>query len=274
MRRFRLCEWLARLIFGPPMGVGLNTHFGYVIGGDYLTRAHAVGYRLARIDGQNCTTAIMLEQIAEAEAAGFRTLTTVWEAARVRLLAGKRAEFWNEPDGDHLPGVFRRLLDEACAAAYENDVELWAPGLSNTDRDSLRWLEAVRDAGGGWPRRGLRGISLHTYGPFPHDGFATREEEWAAARAACAGRPFIVTEFGWANTTGFTEEQQAAVMRKEWLSIEAAGAREAYDFQMLDGTDPDQREHRYGSFRCDAAGVIGELKPKAYVIPDHLIDEV
>ena len=148
------------------------------------------------------------------------------------------AEWGNEPDGDIWPPTYRTRLDEACLVARDMGISLWAPAISNLDRDSLRWLEWVREAGGGhWPE-GLAGISVHRYGngtfEWPHEGFASRDEEVDRLLESATGSPYIVTEFGYPTTPVSTfrrrakrtrylradlhlsEDEQADNIAKEW----------------------------------------------------------
>ena len=50
------------------------------------------------------------------------------------------------PTGTSCPSTYRTQLDRACEHAAYFHLRLWAPALSNLDRDSLFWLERVRGA--------------------------------------------------------------------------------------------------------------------------------
>src|SRR3990167_3223314 len=48
----------------------------------------------------------------------------------------------------------------------------------------------------------------------------------------------------------------------------------ACQFQIHDGPNPTNREHRYGIYRCAADGTIGGLKPVAYTVPREEVNMI
>jgi hypothetical protein len=134
----------------------------------------------------------------------------------------------------------------------------------------LAWGREVR--GDGWPA-GMFGLSWHSYGPYPHAPWwkmltTPVEREFRALTALADGLPIFISEFGWANTSGSSELQQAEEARKLWaLLTRCLDPWGLSWFQIHDGPDPTMREHRYGTYRCDAQGNIGDLKPVAYTVP-------
>ena len=177
----------------------LMTHFQGQVDRATLSEVRGFGFRGARLDcSAPCPVDTMVAMLADCDACDLRPLPMVWDTERLAALAGREAEWGNEPDFTWDPAAYRAELDIACAVARERGVALYAPALGNLSRDALGWLEAVR--GGGWPD-GLHGISVHRYGDgtfeWAHDGFRSRADEVAALLALCDGLPFIVTEFGY-----------------------------------------------------------------------------
>lgn len=243
------------------MRCGLQTHFDAPIDRDTLRQIRAFGFTDCRIDAQACSSETMLQMVNDAQAENLTPLVMVKDTAKLLALpADAEVEWGNEPDGDIEPTHYRAVLDEACEIAASQGLTLWAPAISNLNEKALKWLNQVRDAGQGWPA-GLHGISAHSYGPFPHHGFDTREGEVRWLKAACIDKPFIITEFGQASCDGVSEEAQADFCRAEWAFWQQQGAEAAFLFQLNDGKFP-VRESRYGIRRCD-----GSWKPSAETIP-------
>ena len=247
---------------------GLQTHFGARIPLDELAYIYSKGIRLARIDAQTCSHETMLELFGDCHTCDLAPLVIVGAQDYTRLAmlpAGTMVEWTNEPDGDISPRAYRADLNTACQMAERQGVELWAPAISNLDEDSLMWLNKVRDWGGGWPE-GLAGISAHSYGPFPHKGFSSREREVYWLKAACGDLPFMITEMGLASEGGVSEQEQADFAREEWQFWTDQGAVAAVWFQIHDGPT-ETREHRYGWRRCAADGTLLGWKPVSESVP-------
>ncbi len=255
---------------------GIQTHIEEWTPPTRLREVYALGYRLARIAAMDCSVEVMLQNVRDAREAGLTPVVTIADPERIRhFQPGDFIECRNEDDGDISPEEYRRILDEMAAISLEVGTRLWGGVGSNTDDDTLKWGNEVRDCGGGWPT-GMFGLSWHSYGPYPHDGFTAREGqhrafgecEWLLALAN--GLPILMSEFGDANTTGVTEEQQAAVINDLWRLWEQIGLWGACLFQIHDGPDAMQYEHRFGIYRCDDKGQVGGLKPVAFVVPQPL----
>jgi len=269
--------------------VGLQTHFNAPIDDATLDQIRDFGFRWARIDAQVCDHATMVNMIADVLAASLMPLPIVYDDERLEVLgvlAPLDVEWGNEPDGDIAPATYRPLLDRACAIAAAHGLRLWAPAISNLDRDSLLWLERVREVGGGWPE-GLYGLSAHRYGDgtfdYAHPPATTRTEEVEALRALCDGRPFLITEFGYPSTPvsamtrrpkrtkwlrpdlHLTEAEQAENIAKEWAFWATfPDCRAPFDYQINDGIQADES---YGIRRCAPDGTLTDWKPAAYTVP-------
>lgn len=256
------------------MRAGLQTHIEGWVPIERLHQVRALRFELARIAAMACDAESMLTFVEDAQAAGLLPIVTIAEPSRIRRLVpyGAHAECRNEDDGDLSPKEYRRILDEMAAIALETGVPLWGGVGSNTDEDTLAWGREVR--GDGWPV-GMYGLSWHSYGPYPHEGFKPKpgehpcqaEMRWLVALAD--GRPILLSEFGEANTTGTSEAQQASTITTLWQAWQRLDLWGACLFQIHDGPNPTEREHRYGIFRCAPDGTIGDLKPVALTVPQN-----
>lgn len=253
------------------MQPGIQSHIEERIPLVRLQQAYALGYRLARIAAMECSVETMLQMVGDAKTAGLTPIVTIADPERIRLFQqGDFIECRNEDDGDISPKAYRAILDDMAKLSLEVGTRLCGGVGSNTDNDTLRWGNEVR--GSGWPK-GMYGVSWHSYGPYPHEGFAPRsgkhpawgECEWLIAMAA--GLPILISEFGEANTTPTTEQHQADTIRDLWQLWQDMGFWGACQFQIHDGKDPTNPEHRFGIYRCDSNGVIGDLKPVAFMVP-------
>lgn len=268
---------------------GLQTHFNAAnVDRETLRQVRGpFNFRWARVDVQLCDAATMLAALEDVRACDLRPLPIVADEPRIEELPAwcEDAEYWNEPDGDIPPQVFRPMLDRACRLAASRGVRLWAPAISNLDRDSLYWLRRLRDEGGGWPE-GLYGISAHRYGDgtfeHPHDGFASREEEVDALRDICNGLPFIITEFGYPSIAGsfrrssalcqryhkstLSEAQQAERIAQEWQFWRDQNTI-PFLYQLNDGPSPTELGDHYGIRRCAPDGTLTDWKPAAHTVP-------
>lgn len=241
---------------------GIQSHFNSLVDLGTLHQVRTLGFRLARIDAQTCSHETLVQMLADVAACDLQPLPIVADFERLWLIpTGMDCEWSNEPDGDVSPAEYRHELDVACAIALERGLKLWAPALSNLDEDSLKWLNQVRDAGaGGWPD-GLHGVSVHSYGPFPHEGFSSRDAEVKWLKLACVGLPFLVSEFGLSTSEGVTEDAQAAFYVEEWAFWQRHGATAAIAYQLHSGPT-NEREDQYGIRRFD-----GSWKPSAFTVP-------
>lgn len=216
------------------------------------------GYQLARIAAMECSDAVLLECVRDVEAVGMRPFITIADPERMRLFPGRDWECRNEDDGDISPAAYRRILDDMAKVAVDTGSRLWGPTCSNTNRKCVRWAKSVR--GSGWPV-GMHGLSWHSYDPHENT-------EFAAVEALADGRPIIYSEFGYPSL-GITDEEQAAKKRALWQFYEQRGAYGAIWFQIHDGPNPNEREHRYGIRACAPDGTLLDWKPSAYtIVPD------
>lgn len=257
----------------------LGTHFNHPVDRETLTQIRAFGFRWARIDAQGCDAATQHQMIADAQACDLVPLVIVYDLERLRTVPpGLVVEWGNEPDGDIFPSTYRTQLEAACEVAGATGVELWAPAISNLDRNSLFWMERVR--AGAWPE-GLVGITAHRYGngtfDWAHDGFASRDEEVAALVKLCDGRPYMITEFGYPTDPaggqrgrvvqrGLSEAEVAANIAQEWAFWQAQGCQVPFLYQINDGPGSDEK---YGIRRCGPDGhpITNSWKPAAYQVP-------
>jgi hypothetical protein len=261
---------------------GLGTHFNARVDLPTLEHIRAFGFREARMDAMACDHTTMLEMWKDCWAADLRPLPIVYDVERLNLLpvGDTDVEWGNEPDGDILPSTYRAHLDEACKlAAKKGGLRLWAPAISNLDRDSLKWLELVR--GAGWPK-GMHGVSVHRYGDgtfeFAHDGFADRDDEVLALLELCDGLPFICTEFGYPTGTArsgakrekflqaglnLSEARAAVNITKEW-EFWRHYTDKPFLYQINDGQE-DYEKYGIRRFPWD----LNQWKPSAYTVPQE-----
>ena len=240
---------------------GLHSHFDACIG-PLAADVTRLGFTLHRMEVTHVDDATMTAMVQESVDAGAQPLVVIWDTSRLEHLTGRDAEWKNELDGDMAPEVYRRELDAAVEIAVAHGVRLWGGVISNLDGDSLAWLNAVRDAGGGWPAD-LYGITAHRYGDGtfenPHRGFSSRDAEVKWLRAAAAGKPIQITEFGYPSSD-MTEEEQAERISQEWAFWQGHGLP-AYLYQINDGASTWPIDH-FGIRRVD-----GSWKPSAYTVP-------
>lgn len=249
---------------------GLQTHIEGRIPMERLEEVYRLGFRLARIAAMECSVEVMLECYEDVKAAGLTPIVTIADPDRIPFFQpGDFIECRNEDDGDLDPEDYRHILDEMAARSQEAGTRLLGGVGSNTSEKPLKWGRDVR--ADRWPT-GMWGLGWHSYGPYPHDGFDPKagehpcEAEFRWLRALAGDLPVILTEFGDANTTGVTEEQQARSIAELWKVWRKVGLWGACLFQIHDGADPNNREHRYGIYRADANFQIGSLKPVAYTL--------
>ena len=250
---------------------GLQTHFNARVDKATLQQVRVLGFRMVRIDAQDCSNEVMLEMIEDVRACDLLPLVIISNINKLYALSPDiDVEWTNEPDGDIAPHDYYPTFHAACTIAKERGIRLWAPAISNLDDDSLHWLNQLREVGQGWPD-GLYGISVHRYGDglFEtwHHGFASRESEVEWLEAACQDLPYIISEVGYPTVDGLTEEQQAERLKQELDFFARAYA--VIIFQLNDGPG-DDREARYGIRRFDRT-----WKPSAFILQsasqEHLV---
>jgi hypothetical protein len=262
-----------QLVPPPPTShaVGVQTHFGALVGADTLTALRAFGFEIVRIDAQTSDIDTTLAMIEEAQAAGLRPLVIISQPEHLyRLPEGLNYELRNEPDLNGLPpSAYAALVLKAAEIARRRRQQLWIGAVSNLNERGFNYL---RDIG---PLPDDVGVSVHRYGDgtfeHAHDGFATRESEVAQLRALIGNRPFGVSEFGYpTNREGWgpfasqiTPDQAATLIGSEIAFWARVGASWSVIFQLNDGPT-ERRENRYGIRAFD-----GTWKPAARVLGDR-----
>lgn len=193
-------------------------------------------------------------------------------AAAAKRYAGKGVlwEIWNEPN------IKQFWVPQPSMDDYSKLVEAAAPRIRQADpnatvlagatsRIPLEWLEACfKDGLLNW----IDALSVHPYRPQPPEtviGDYARLRE-LIARYAPAGKkvPVISGEWGYSNInwdkSHLTEQQQANYLVRMFLinSYQNIPVSIWYDWKN-DGTDPNEREHNFGTVKHD-------LDPKATYI--------
>ena len=248
--------------------VGVQTHFGALVGADTLSALRAFGFEIVRIDAQTSDIDTTLDMISEAQAAGLQPLVIISRPEHLPWLPeGLDYELLNEPDlNGPPPPVYAELVLKAAEVARQRSQRLWIGAISNLNERGFNYL---RDIG---PLPHDVGVSVHRYGDgtfeHAHDGFATRESEVAQLRALIGNRPFGVSEFGYPTnrngwgpfTSRITPDEAAILIRAEISFWARVGARWSVIFQLNDGPT-EMRENRYGIRAFD-----GTWKPAARVL--------
>ncbi len=171
--------------------------------------------------------------------------------------------FWNGIDGGQ-PEVYLELLKRAHRAikSADPDAVVLNGGVSGTERGA-NFLHRLLDLGGG---DYLDAIGIHGYVPKGEiDSNSFRSYHWKKLQTVYerSGKPFWVTEFGWA--TGYTggsdaesEEHQASLIARHLpMLFDLGGVERVFVFQLRDPVDvPDY----YGLIRGDTS-----MKP-AYTV--------
>jgi len=246
---------------------GLQTHFNARIDLETLhTVKDDLKFETVRVDAQTCSIDEMLLMIDDVQSVGLIPLVIINSEDKLNYLPeGVDVEWTNEPDGDISPSAYYPAFKSACDLAKALRINLWAPAISNLDEDSLGWLNDLRDEGNGWPE-GLYGVSAHRYGDGtfhdPHQGFLSRESEAKWLKAACAGKPYIITEVGYPTADHITEYDQKDRLLKEFDFWEKEECQTLFIYQLNDGLNSDEK---YGIRRTD-----GSWKPAAYLFVEDL----
>jgi len=191
--------------------------------------------------------------------------------ARLAIEVGNEEDIngrWgNDPRGyGHLVASVEDLL-----SVHAPRVRVVTAGIGTISRESLAWLaEAMPFV----PASVAVGYHPYRSSPpgVPRKGYSSREAEFAALRAIAGDRALWCTEIGWHTAPrpkGFplcwmserwSDSEVASFLRSELRLNAEAGAEAAFIFQLNDGADQKNREHRFGIRRMD-----GSLKPSAQV---------
>jgi hypothetical protein len=189
---------------------------------------------------------------------------------------GAAIELGNEPDiavplYQSEPGRFAEAVAEG--ARRIRDINLNATvvsgGIGNTNRRGLNYLRRAIERG--IPEDVIIGYhAYHTTVPAqtPHEGFASRDDEFERLKSVTGSRRLWCTEVGWHTAPSwkpilwwkrrvqFNDEQVAEFTDYEVRLHQRHGAEVYTVFQINDGPDADAYEHRFGIRRMN-----GELKP-------------
>lgn len=169
--------------------------------------------------------------------------------------------FVKDPDG------FGRLVANAANAVrvLSPNTRVVSGGISHCGKDKLKWLKsAIRH----FPAEVA--VGYHPYRDTgPGEGrpdYGSRGEEFASLAVVVGTHQAWCTEIGWHTAPRkkrpqWTDGQVEIFLRDELQREKEFGAEVMAIFQIHDGPDPNQYEHRFGIRRVD-----GALKPSAYVI--------
>jgi hypothetical protein len=177
-------------------------------------------------------------------------------------------EIGNEPDIAYTYADRSDLFAEAVRLSRDRirrvseKIQVITGGVMTTGRGSIDYLAgAVRS---GLPEDCI--IGYHTYRTTrrpddPLDGFPNRDAEFAALKGIAVGRPIWCTEAGWHTAPStvrygflklrkrriqFTDAEVADFAEREVRINAAQGALGFVWFQLNDGPDPNEYEHRFG----------------------------
>jgi len=199
---------------------------------------------------------------------GRKAFAAFAEAAAKRY-SGKRIvwEIWNEPN------ISQFWKPQPSTEDYCKLVEAAAPGIKKADPTALVIAPASSTIPFGWLeecfKKGLLkwidAVSVHPYRPTPPETVISDYARLRDLIKRCAPEgkeiPILSGEWGYSiinwNKTRLSEEQQAQYLVREFLVNLYQGVPISiwYDWKD-DGTNPNEREHHFGTMTYD-------LKPKA-----------
>jgi len=253
---------------------GLQTHFtGGLIGKEKAQRIAEIGVQIGRIDGQGQPAQMIADQCGELSDVDIQQYVIIDSAAQVSALPKTiyGCEYLNEPDGrihpnDYMAG-YRDVQIECDLARIDG----YGPTVSNLIRTKvlasgaeLRGIEYI-EACAPFPVN-MKG-SVHRYGDNdivsnPHRGFTSREHEVIAMHLAFDyGRPWGVSETGWASAGTLSEEQAAHNIAWDMKFWERMMALFMILYQIHDGEGTDNISN-FGLFRVD--GTVKESWAKTF----------
>ena len=244
---------------------GLQTHFtGGLIGKERCERIAEIGVQIGRIDGQGQSAQIICDQVGELADVGIKQYVIIDNAAQVSALPKTiyGCEYLNEPDGRIHPDDYMSGLWDVARECELFRLDCYGPTVSNLIRTKvlasgaeLRGIEYI-EACAPFPVN-MKG-SVHRYGDNdivsnPHRGFVSREHEVIAMHLAFDyGRPWGVSETGWASAGTMTEEMQAHNIAWDWKYWERMMALFCIVYQINDGFG-DANIDNFGLFRNDGS---------------------
>lgn len=269
-----------------------NVHYGLnVLNPDFgtLQQIASLGFTQVRLDLLEAGGWSAARQITAARDAGLSPLVIVRDSIQVRdlggILAGCDVELRNEPDGpiggNLSPGVYAALVPTFAFECHLAGAMPWVGAVGNLAEDPLTWLQRMLAA---LPAAVTSfGVTVHRYPngnlwSRAHEGFGSREHEVLKLRNLIGDRPWACSEFGYTtapqlkrkwlprwlpgNTWALTDAQVADNVTHEWDFWRRHGARFAVLYQINDGPNPKDKEHRFGIRTLD-----GRWKPVAHTVP-------
>lgn len=256
------------------MKILVNAGFGNPIGPDLLAQLKSFGFHGCRQDilRPEDAKALVHEQLA----AGMDGIYIVRDAlsARMTTIALQNAylpgiiELGNEEDSKQTPKQYHRQFVEHYRAVREvsAQVPVFTAGITTTDRKRLDWLRDVYAQG----IPADCGTAIHTYRQetppgWAKPGFGSRAAEYEAVREIIGpSRRLILSEIGWhlapftvkkgwfgSEQKTYTETQVADYLLEECRIASENGVESLTVFQITDGPDPNNYEHRFGLRRMD-----------------------
>lgn len=269
----------------------LNAGFGSPIGAADLALIRSLKFDGVRQDVRRLEDARPLAQeLADAGMVAILVLDpAVWNGGDVTATVrateaicstGLEAalELGNELDGvvdprNYALGFAR--AERAIRSVYDDATVLTA-GIRSLRRECIGWLRTVIGTGQISERAGC---AYHTYRAtapgVPCEGYARREDEYAALRDAARGRRLWMTEIGWSTaprpkrgflgiktggTWRYSDDEVAGFLDYELRLNRDQGSESFVVFQWNDGPR-DENEGRFGIRRTD-----GSFKPSAHVV--------
>ena len=242
---------------------GLQTHFtGGLIGKERCERIAEIGVQIGRIDGQGQSAQLIADQCGELSDVGIHQYVTIDNAAQVASLPRSiyGCEYLNEPDGRIHPADYMAGLRDVATECDLARIDSYGPTVSNLIRTKLlatgaelRGIEYI-EACAPFPVN-MKG-AVHRYGDDdivsnPHRGFISREHEVIAMHLALDyGRPWGVSETGWASCGTLSEEDVAHNWAWDWKYWERMMALFVIMYQINDGWG-DANIDNFGLFRND-----------------------
>lgn len=256
------------------MKILVNAGFGAPIGEPMLATLKAFGFHGCRQDILRPETAKAL--VHEQLVAGLDGIYIVRDplSARQAAVALMNAylpgiiEVGNEEDSKMSPKQYHRAFMEAYRAVrgVSQQVSVFTCGITTLDRKRQEWLRAVYALG----VPADAGCAVHTYRQetppgWAKPGFKSRAEEYESVRRFIGPQrrlilseigwhlaPFTVKK-GWFSTTKrtYSEAEVASYMLEECRYAKEAGVESLTAFQINDGPDSTNYEHRFGLRRVD-----------------------
>lgn len=265
----------------------LNAGFGRPLGDLTLRLIKGLGFSGVRQDATDprLVPALVDELVAADLDAVFivRDLTQAFAVAQATApWDGFDIELGNEEDARQSPKDYAEwvyFVRDRLRDSYGFRPSLFTAGITTPDRKRLEWLRTVYATGN---IAADVGCAIHTYrttqAPWEaHKGFRSREEEYRAVREITGPRRrLIVSEVGWHTAPSvhrygpwgmfgrrvqLTDEEVARYAVEECRIAADNGVESLTWFQLNDGPDATQYEHRFGIRRQD-----GVWKPVAAVL--------